>query len=81
MMAGSVALTRLTSEHLGPVAPISAATTLLLCVWVLLHSRTRYSHRHSIGPETSRQGGLAPAALVLGIAAMAMTELADLLLS
>lgn len=78
LMAGSVALTRLTFDHLGPVSLVSVAVTLPLCAWVLHHSRTRYRRRVRVGPESSRHDGLAPAALVVSIAAMAATELAEL---
>ncbi|WP_137122045.1 DUF202 domain-containing protein [Segeticoccus rhizosphaerae] len=79
LMAGSVALTRFTFDHVGPASLISPTITLSMCAWVLFHNRTRYRRRNAVGPETSRHGGLAPAALVLCVVAMAVTELAELL--
>lgn len=80
LMAGSVALTRLTFDRLGLVSLASVVVTVPLCLWVLSHSRRRYQRRAaaSTAAAASGHGAVASAALMLSVVAMAATELAAL---
>jgi uncharacterized membrane protein YidH (DUF202 family) len=78
LMAGSAVLTRLTMEHLGPLALVSVALALPLSLWVFFASRGRYSRDAGIGAKPRSRDGRVPTALTIAIAIVALTEVAAL---
>ncbi len=79
LVAGSAVLTRLTFERLGLLALISVGVVAPLGLWLMLESRGR--HRRTAGPAATTRTGSAAAPLVLTLAtsAVAIVEIAALL--
>jgi uncharacterized membrane protein YidH (DUF202 family) len=78
LAAASAVLSRLAFERLSWAALLSAVA-LPLSLWVLLESRLRYSHDAGGLLRKRCRDGRAPAALTMATVAVAVTELAALL--
>lgn len=81
LMVGAAILTRLSLDHLGPLALVSAVVALPLGLWVFFESRGRYAHDAGLRTRPRSRGGRAPAALALATSVVALTELAAVLVS
>jgi len=79
LVAGSAVLTRLTFERLGLLALVSVGLAAPLGLWLFRESRGRY--RHEAGSPVPARTGSAAAPLVLTLAtsAVALVEIAALL--
>jgi hypothetical protein len=77
-MVGSVALSRLTFDRLGPVALVSVVAALPLSLWVFWESRVRYQAGASTGVRLGSRGGRSPAAIALATVVLAVIALAAL---
>lgn len=81
LMAGSVALSRLTFDRLGALSLLSVVVAVPLSLWIFLESRGRYRHHANIQHRERRRDGLAPAALAVAVIAMGATEVTALLVA
>ena len=75
MIAGAAIVARLTLDRLGALVLIGLVVSLPLGLWVLAESRSRYRD----DPLGRARDGRATAAVALGVIAVAVTELAALL--
>jgi uncharacterized membrane protein YidH (DUF202 family) len=80
VIAGSAVLTRLTFETLGPLALVSVGVAAPLGLWSFFESRDRHRHDAGLAVRTQSRGAVAPFALMLGTTAIALVEIAALLL-
>ena len=79
LIAGSAVLTRLTFERLGPLALVSVGVAAPLGLWLFFESRRRYRHDAGLAVRTRTRGAAAPFALTLATSAVALVEIAALL--
>jgi uncharacterized membrane protein YidH (DUF202 family) len=80
LVGGSAVITRLTFARLGTLALTLLVVALPLSLWVLLESRLRYRREAGADRPARSRGGAPAAALALGTVAVAVVELAALLL-
>lgn len=78
LMAGTTIMARLTFEDLGWMSLVVLSVALVLCGWVFIESRGRYSHTAGLRPRRGARGGRAPAALAVATVLVAATEIAAL---
>jgi uncharacterized membrane protein YidH (DUF202 family) len=75
LVAGSVILSRLTFDRLGPAALISVVLAGPTGVWIFLEGRARYRHRATTCRGPGRRDGRATLTLTLATLAVGVTEL------
>ena len=73
-IAGAAVVARLTLDRLGALVVIGLVVAVPLGLWVFLESRSRYRD----DPVGVARDGRATAAVTLGVVAIALTELAAL---
>lgn len=81
LVAGSAGLSRLTFDRLGPVALVSVVVAVPLSMWVFWESRGRYRHDAGLRIRPRSRSARSSAALAIAIVAMALIELAALVVS
>ncbi|SEK70537.1 protein of unknown function [Blastococcus sp. DSM 46786] len=74
LIAASALLTRFTADALGLVSLASMGAAMPLAAWVFLESRARYAHDAGMRRRSRSRDGLAPLALTLATAVLALTE-------
>ena len=79
LVAGSAVLTRLTFERLGLLALLSVGVAAPLGLWLFLESHRHHRHEAGRAARTRTRSAAAPLVLTLATSAVAIVEIAALL--
>ena len=78
LVVATAVVARLNADRLGPPALVTMAVALLLSLWVLGESRSRYAHDAGARSRGRDRSGRAPMALAAAVVLIALVELAGI---